>query len=216
MGRSGRSLCSLLLLAALGASTVAGQYSLPTSGVKALRYSGEPVLAPAPQVSAAHTHKLAGFGAGVTASAIVMSLDDVVGSSCIGSGAYLSICRLGFVAAAAIGGGVGTLVGMLVKTDQPPGRTTRILVGSSLGATGTFLASLVACQQEDRSNPESLCGHDGMVSAGAVVVGAAIGGALGAVLGGGSENLQVSHFGLVPRDGRRVGLGATFTLRPHW
>ena len=36
-----------------------------------------------------HTHKLAGFAAGVTVGAVVTSLDDLLGSSCIGSGSYL-------------------------------------------------------------------------------------------------------------------------------
>ena len=44
------------------------------------------------EVPGTHTHKLAGFAAGVTVGAVVTSLDAFVGSGCIGSGAYLRIC----------------------------------------------------------------------------------------------------------------------------
>lgn len=167
------------------------------------------------EAAATHTHKLAGFGAGFTFGAVLMSLDEVVGSGCTGSGPYLNFCRGGFVAAAAVVGGVGALVGMLVQTEQPPGRTTRVLVGSALGTVGALVVSIIGCEQENRSNPELLCGFDGMVSAGAAVAGAAVGGILGALLGGGSGSLlQVSHLGPVSGHGGRVGLAAAFTVRP--
>lgn len=167
------------------------------------------------QASATHTHKLAGFGAGFTFGAVLVSLDEVVGSGCTGSGPYLNLCRGGFVAAATVVGGVGALVGMLVQTEQPPGRTTRVLVGSALGTVGALVVSIIGCEQENWSNPELLCGYDGMVSARAAVAGAAVGGILGALLGGGSESLlQVSHLGPVSGHGGRVGLAAAFTLRP--
>ena len=167
------------------------------------------------EAAATHTHKLAGFGAGFTFGAVLMSLDEVVGSGCTGSGPYLNFCRGGFVAAAAVVGGVGALVGMLVQTEQPPGRTTRVLVGSALGTVGALVVSIIGCEQENWSNPELLCGFDGMVSAGAAVAGAAVGGILGALLGGGSGSLlEVSHLGPVSGHGGRVGLAAAFTVRP--
>ena len=165
------------------------------------------------QAAALHTHKLAGFGAGFTISAIVLTLDEVVGSSCRGSGPYLRNCRVGFLAAASIGGGLGTLVAMLVKTEQPPGRTTRVMLGSAVGVGGAFLASTLGCQQEDPSNPGYLCGDDGMLSVSAAVTGAVVGGALGALLGNGGGRLELSRLGLVPRFGDQLGATAAFALR---
>ena len=130
-------------------------------------------------------------------------------------GSLLRICRIGFVGGSLVAGGVGALVGMLVRTDTPPGRTTRIIVGSALGAVGAFLASTVSCHQEDASNPKFLCGHDGMVETAPVVGAAAVGGTLGALLGGGTESLQITGLGVVRGRGKRFGLGATFAWRPH-
>ena len=162
-----------------------------------------------------HTHKLAGFAAGVTVGAVVTSLDDLLGSSCIGSGSYLRVCQIGFVGGSLVAGGVGALVGMWVRTDAPPGLTRRVFVGSALGAVGAFLASAVSCHQEDASNPDFLCGHDGMVETAPVLGAAALGGALGALLGRGNESLQMTGLGVVPGDGNRFGLGATFSWRPN-
>jgi len=134
---------------------------------------------------ALHTRKLAGFGVGVTLSAIVLSLDDVLGSSCFGSGSYLRNCRVGYVTAAAVAGGLGALVGRAIRSEKPPGRTTRILFGSAVGALGAFVASTFACEQEDKSNPASFCGYDGMVATRVVVGGEVAGGVLGALLKGG-------------------------------
>ena len=167
------------------------------------------------EASDAHTHKLAGFTAGVTVGAVVTSLDAVVGNRCIGSGEYLRVCRVGFVGGALVAGGVGSLVGMLVRTAGPPGRSTRVFVGSALGAVGAFLVSTVSCHQEDASNPKFLCAHDGMVETAPVIGAAAVGGALGALLGGGTESLQVIHLGAVRGRGKRLGLGVTFAWRPH-
>ena len=159
-----------------------------------------------------HSNKLAGFAAGVTISAAVFSLDDVLGSSCRGSGSYLAICRIGYVGAAVVSGGVGALVGSLVKTQGPRGPVTKGMVGSMLGATGAFLVSIVGCSQEDSSNPDFLCGYDGMVTTGSIVGGAVIGGVLGALVGRESGGLQVSQLGIVPRQGSRLGLGVSFTV----
>ncbi len=167
------------------------------------------------EMSGTHTHKLAGFAAGVTVSAVVMSLDELVGSRCMGSGAYLRLCRVGFVGGSLVAGGVGALVGMSVRTDAPPGRTRRVFVGLALGAVGAFLASTVSCHQEDASNPKFLCGHDGMVETAPILGVAAVGGTLGALLGGRTESLKVIHLGVVPRHGKRFGLGATFAWHPH-
>lgn len=172
--------------------------------------AGQPV-----QQDATFTHKLAGLGAGVTASAIVLSLDEVLGSSCFGSGSYLKYCRVGYVAAAAAAGGLGALVGTMVKTEEPGHRATRVLVGSALGSMGAFLVSNLTCEQERSTNPELLCGYDGMVTTRAALGGAVLGGLLGAFVGGGSEELQVRQLGAVPRGDGGVGVGATLSWRPR-
>ena len=216
MSQPRQFLSSFMVLFALSGSALSGQYA-------GASFPGEPglqsrtlIVGPLTvQEAERHTHKLTGFGAGVTVGAIVMTLDDVLGSSCIGSGAYLTICRFGFVAAASIGGGLGTLVGALTKTESPPGRTTRVMVGSAIGVGSAFLVSAASCHQEDSSNPEYLCGYDGMLSAGAAVTGAAVGGLLGVLLGKSSESLELSHFGVAPERGGGISLLAGFTFRPH-
>lgn len=196
MNRLRQSLCALLFMAS-SASAVAGQTTVQALDAAA----------------ASHTHKLAGFGAGFTVTAILLTLDEVVGSSCRGSGPYLRNCRVGFLAAASVGGGLGTLVAMLVKTDKPPGRATRVMLGSALGVSGAFLASTMGCHQEDLSNPGYLCGDDGMLSVGAAVTGAAVGSVLGALLGNGEGSLKLSRLGLVPRLSDPTGVTAAFTVR---
>ena len=193
MGRH-KHIAALILIGSVAWQPLAAQESLETPG--------------------SHTHKLAGFAAGVTVGAVVTSLDGVLGSSCIGSGAYLRLCRVGFVGGALVAGGAGALVGMWVRTDSPPGRTTGILVGSALGAVGAFLASAASCQQEDASNPEFLCGHDGMVETAPILGGAALGGAIGALISRRTESLEIVEVGLVRGQGKRLGMGASFAWRP--
>ena len=206
---------SLLLLSALCPSAALGQYVPSTLHAESPQHGPQVIDAMQERdPSATHTQKLAGFGAGVTVSAIVLSLDAVQGSGCTGSGPYLTFCRSFFIIGAAGGGLVGALVGRMVKTKQPPGRTIGVLVGSALGTMAALLVSTVGCEQEDRSNPEYLCGFDGMVSTGAIVGGAVVGGVLAALLGRGSEGLQVTHLGPMQGSGGYVGLGATFVWRP--
>ena len=213
MNRLRQSLSALLVIAA-SASAASGQVTPSAVGAGPVMDGRPPsVNRDTQQAAAGHTHKLAGFGAGVTISAIVLTLDEVVGSSCRGSGPYLRNCRVGFVAAALLGGGLGTLVAMRVKTDQPPGRATRVMVGSAIGVGGAFLASTLGCHQEDPSNPTYLCGDDGMLSASAAATGAVVGGVLGALLGNRDGGLELSRLGLVPRLGDQMGVIAAFTLR---
>lgn len=141
-----------------------------------------------------------------------MSLDEILGSSCTGSGSYLRTCRIVFVGAVVASGGIGALVGRAVRSEEPPGSGTRILVGSALGAAGAFVLSTLACEQEDTSNPEVLCGYDGMVTTRSTLGMAALGAVLGGVLGGGSAPLQVGRVGVVPRPGGSLGVEAAFRL----
>ncbi len=171
-----------------------------------------PRASPPPrQAAELHTHKRAGFAAGVTLSAIVLSLDEVLGTSCIGSGAYLTYCRGGYVGGAVVAGGLGMLVGQMVKTDEPPGRTTRVLVGTALGGGVAFLASIVACEQEDDSNPDFLCGYDGMVSTGAVVGSAAAGGIVAWLIDDSRDGLQLTSLGPTLRASGELGFGMGFS-----
>lgn len=163
--------------------------------------------------SGIHAHKLAGFAAGVTLGAVVMSLDVVLGSGCTGSGDYLSMCRAGFVGGSLVAGGLGALGGAFVRTDGIRGRATRILVGSALGAAGAFLVSTGTSLQGDDSNPAFLCGFDGMVATAPVLVAAAAGGMVGALTGGRVESPPVVHLTTVP--GRGMGLGARFAWPPR-
>lgn len=139
--------------------------------------------APAAGQNADRHHALAGFGAGASLAGAVFALDAVQGSSCIGSGPYLRNCRAVFLAAEALGGGVGALIGSRIRTPGAPTRANRLAVGSVVGANAAFLASLAACSQEDDANPDLLCGYDGMVSTHAVVSGAVLGALLGEVIG---------------------------------
>lgn len=174
-------------------------------------------LPPVPQEalssSGTHTHKPAGFAAGVTLGAVVLSLDEVLGSGCRGSGNYLRTCRVGWVGGSLLAGGLGTLVGAFVRTDEPHGRSTRILVGSALGAVGAFLVSTVACRQEDDRNPALLCGFDGMVETAPVIVAAAAGGTVGALTGRRVESPQMIH--LAGEPGGRIGLVMRVTAPWH-
>ncbi len=205
---------SLLLLLGFFPSAVVGQDAPPTPRFDPLG-PGTPAIH-ASQVrdsGSRHPQKLAGFGAGITVTAIALSLDEVLGSSCIGSGSYLTRCRVGYAAAVAVGGGLGALVGAIVKTEDPPGRAARTLFGAALGTMGVFLASNLACEQERSSNPGYLCGYDGMVSTRATLVGALVGGALGASIGRGAQSIEVGHVGPVPGHRDRVGMGAVLVWR---
>ena len=145
---------------------------------------------------------------------MVMSLEEIVGSGCIGSGDYLLTCRAGFVGGSLVAGGLGALVGAFVRTDGVRGRATRILVGSALGAVGAFLVSTGTCNQEDDSNPVFLCGFDGLVETAPVIVAAAAGGTVGALTGGRAESPLLIHLTAVPGRGMGLGVRARFAWHP--
>ena len=105
--------------------------------------------------------------------------------------------------------GLGALVGAFVRTDEVRGRSTRILVGSALGAVGAFLVSTVACRQEDDSNPAFLCGVDGMVETAPVIIAAAAGGTVGALTGRPVESPQMIRLIAGPEGGIGVVVRAT-------
>jgi hypothetical protein len=218
---------TLLLLLAVCSTALSGQETLGTVDKEASSglVAGPPLigsLALQPLVpqqaldpSGTHAHKLAGFAAGVTVGAVVMSLDEVLGSGCIGSGDYLLVCRIGFVGGSLVAGGLGALAGAVVRTDGVRRRSTRILVGSALGAGGAFLVSTVSCHQEDDSNPAFLCGFDGMVETAPILVAAAVGGTLGATIGGRAESPRLIHLAAAPGRGGRFGLRATAAWQPR-
>lgn len=65
----------------------------------------------------------AGFGAGVTATAILATaaLATGDGNACKGSGDYLGICRALFLGSTAAGGALGAVVGAVMRRDAPRG-----------------------------------------------------------------------------------------------
>jgi hypothetical protein len=158
-----------------------------------------------------HRHTKAGLATGITVASVAVPLS-LGASTCFGSGDYLRLCRIFFVGATAVGGGLGALVGRMVKTEGPPSRTTPMMVGSALGAVGSFLVSVPVCGQEEAGNPDLLCGYDGMIEPGAVVGAAVIGGILGYLLAGRSESLAMSQLGPVPAPGGRSALAVAFTI----
>ena len=158
-----------------------------------------------------HPHTMVGLATGITVAAVAVPLS-LGASTCFGSGDYLLLCRIVFVGATAVGGGLGALVGRMVKTEGLPGRATTIMVGSALGAVGAFLVSLPVCGQEEADNPDLLCGYDGMIEPGTVVGAAVVGGVLGYLLRGSSESLAVSQLGPVPTPAGRSALAVAFTL----
>jgi hypothetical protein len=213
----------VLFLLTAYSSAISGQDAQRTSTKVALAglVTVPPLVGPAPwpvpqqalSSSSTHAHKLAGFAAGVTLGAAVMSLDAVIGSGCIGSGDYLLRCRAGLVGGSLLAGGLGALVGAFVRTDEVRGRSTRILVGSALGAVGAFLVSTVTCSQEDESNPAFLCGFDGMVETAPVVVAAVTGGTVGALTGRQVESPRMVRLAAVPGGGIALDMRATISWR---
>lgn len=196
MSRTRSLRCVPLFVLALCATSLSGQ-DLPTD-------SGRTGFDP----NSVHAHKLAGFAAGATVGAVVMSLDAVLGSSCIGSGDYLVLCRAGLVGGALLAGGVGALVGRAIRTEEAYRRRTWTLVGSALGASGAFVASVAVCSQEDESNPDFLCRFDGMIEPAPLLVSALLGGALGRVISGPDQGAQRIHAAVMPGPGGGLGLSA--------
>lgn len=162
-----------------------------------------------------HARKLAGLGAGVTVGAGVLSLDALVGSSCIGSGDYLRGCRLAFLGGTVVTGGLGALIGMFVRRESPPGRITDILVGSASGSMGAFAASALICEQEGSSNPDLICGHDGMVTSLFVLGIAAIGGAIGGVVSDSSDQAEFGKITTARGPSGELAWELVFTFHPN-
>jgi len=155
----------------------------------------------------------AGFGAGAVVGALVAA-GGLKGSSCTGSGAYLTLCRAIFLGAAVGGGVMGGLIGR-VKSDvwaplehnsgRAAGLTTSPLASESLGrdrltgatlgafwgVVGAFFISAIACEQEDHDNPGILCSYSGMIGIGPLAVAAVAGGAVGAFFGTGYGRIEV-------------------------
>jgi hypothetical protein len=146
------------------------------------------------------------LGVGVTASAILLSgaLASGNGNACRGSGEYLQFCRTVFVGGIALAGGVGALVGSLMKRDSPAGRAQSVFLGSAIGAVVPFLVSIPACEQEEQDNPERLCGWSGTVKPDVTIVAAVLGGLAGYLLGGRTGGLEVTYIGP-----RTAGEGST-------
>jgi hypothetical protein len=155
----------------------------------------------------------AGLGAGVTIGAVALTgmLTSGSGNACTGSGEYLRVCRVLFVGGTALSGALGALAGGLVRRDSPSGRVRPVLLGSSLGALVPFLASIPACGQDDRANPEVLCGVHGMTNPEITIAAAAAGGLIGYLLGGGPGSLQLRHIGPVstPAGGTALEIAVT-------
>ena len=144
-----------------------------------------------------YRHTLMGLATGITV--VSVAVPAALGeSTCFGSGDYLQLCRIVFVGATALGGGLGALVGRLVRSEEPPGPGRSIAAGSAVGALGAFLVSLPLCGQEEEGNPDLLCGYDGMIEPATVLVAAATGGMLGYLLRGNPGGVEVSRFGPVP------------------
>lgn len=154
-----------------------------------------------------------GFGAGATFGAAAMSVlitsDD--GQACGGSGDYLQVCRVLFVGGTVLSGGLGALIGSMMRRESPSGRVRPTLLGSAAGAMIPFLATLSSCEQEDPANPEYLCGSHGMPNPTITVAAAVAGGLVGYLLGGSRSELRVEHLGPVLMPGAAPGLGMGFS-----
>ena len=180
------------------AQQVTGPERGPRSGVFDVSRSSTWAGALAQESPMPYRGTKAGFAVGALLPQLVLPVG-LSGSSCFGSGDYLTLCRLMYVGATAVSGGIGALIGRSVGREEPPGVLANTVFGAALGAMSGFVLTLPTCSQEDDDNPAVLCDYDGFISPHTALFAAGAGGLVAYLLHGreprGALRVTPSPFG---------------------